>query len=245
MARDTASTLGDVIGGNAYMGDLLDLDEPTLDRPWSRAAVRVDGRTLFGHVMGLVALTTGFAAFGAYIGRNLTSGTALLCFLGAIACTLALSAAAAVTHNGFAIGCLFALGLVLGISAGPLVAHYAHTEPAVVWQAAGCTAAFCGALGALGYAIRRDLSVWGRVLFFGLLGLIAFGLVAIFVAIPHANLIYCLAGLAAFGGYTVIDFNRLRHTHRLDAAPLLAAAIFLDLFNVFLFLLQLLGDSES
>jgi hypothetical protein len=34
-------------------------------------------------------------------------------------------------------------------------------------------------------------------------------LVAIFVSIPNANIIWSVAGLAIFGGYTVLDFNRL------------------------------------
>ncbi len=39
-----------------------------------RAAIgRDDTRTVFGQVMGLVALTLGCAALGAYIGRDLSS----------------------------------------------------------------------------------------------------------------------------------------------------------------------------
>ena len=51
-------------------------------------------------------------------------------------------------------------------------------------------AAFIAALGAYGYATRRDLSSWARPLFWALLALIGFGIVAIVVAIPGANLIY-------------------------------------------------------
>jgi hypothetical protein len=39
----------------------------------------------------------------------------------------------------------------------------------VLWQAAGATAAFVAALGAYGYATRRDLSSWARGLFWALL----------------------------------------------------------------------------
>jgi modulator of FtsH protease len=37
------------------------------------------------------------------------------------------------------------------------------------------------------------------------------------------------------------DFQRLRRTQQIEAAPLLAASIFLDVFNVFLLLLSLFG----
>ena len=60
-------------------------------------------------------------------------------------------------------------------------------EPDAVWQAAGATALFVGALGSAGYAIRRDLSGGYRLLFFLLLALIVFGLVTIFVSIPAAT----------------------------------------------------------
>ena len=72
---------------------------------------------------------------------------------------------------------------------------YAQADPAALWQAAGATGAFVAGLGAIGYATRRDLSSWYRVLFWALLALIVFGLVAIFVSIPNANLIWSVAGL--------------------------------------------------
>src|SRR5437764_361443 len=51
-----------------------------------RVLTRDETRGVFGQVMGLVALTVGFTGLGAYIGRNLTGGTALILFVGACAC---------------------------------------------------------------------------------------------------------------------------------------------------------------
>ena len=73
--------------------------------------------------------------------------------------------------------------------------------------------------------------------------MIAFGIVAILVSIPGANLIYAVAGLAIFGAFTIYDFNRLRRSA--DAAALIAASIFLDIFNVFLLLLQPFGGQRD
>ena len=103
---------------------------------------------------------------------------------------------------------------------------------------------FVAALGAAGYATRRDLSSWYRVLFWALLGLILFGLVALFVSIPNENLIWSIAGLVIFGGYTVLDFNRLRRAGQEAAVPI-AASIFLDVLNIFLFFLQLFGGNNE
>jgi uncharacterized protein len=68
-----------------------------------------------------------------------------------------------------------------------------------------------------------------------------FGIVLIFVNIPGGGLIYAILGLVIFAGFTMFDFQRLRRTSDITAAPLLAASIFLDILNVFLLLLSLFG----
>jgi hypothetical protein len=69
--------------------------------------------------MGYVAATVGFAALGAYLGRDSSGGVGLLLFISA------------------------------------LIADYADTDPAPLWQSAGVTAALVAALGAYGYGTRR------------------------------------------------------------------------------------------
>src|SRR6476661_1921024 len=162
---------------------------------------RVDSRAVFGQVMGLVAVTVVFAAAGAYIGRDLSSGAGWIAFFAAIGCIFGLNVASQ-RNEQLAVVLLFALGLLLGLFAGPIFAFYANNNPAVLWQACGATGLFVGGLGAFGYATSRDLSSWGRVLFWSLLALILFGFVALFVAIPGANIIYAVLGLVIFGGFS-------------------------------------------
>ena len=209
-----------------------------------RAITRDDTRAVFGQVMGLVALTVGCTALGAYVGRNLKGGVGIAFFIGAFACIFALQFAASRGREQLAIGLLFGLGLLLGLAVAPVLAYYAKANPAALWQAAGATAGFVAGLGAFGYATRRDLSSWARVLFWALLALIVFGIVAIFVSIPHGNLIYSVLGLVIFGGFTIFDFNRLRRADMSSSVPI-AASIFLDIFNVFLFMLRLFGGNRN
>jgi FtsH-binding integral membrane protein len=178
------------------------------------AVPRERTQAVFGQVMGLVALTVGCAALGAYLGRDLTGGVGIAFFIGAFACIFGLNIASARGHEQLAIGLLFGLGLLLGLAVSPVLAYYAKMDPAPLWQAAGTTAAFVAALGSYGYATRRDLSSWARTLFWALLALIVFGIVTIFVAIPNGNIIYCILGLVIFGGFTIFDFNRLRRSDR-------------------------------
>jgi modulator of FtsH protease len=206
------------------------------------AVARTDSRAVFGQVMGLVAVTVAFAAAGAYIGRDLTGGIGIAFFIGALACVFGLNVAAK-RSEPLAIVLLFTLGLLLGLAVGPVINDYAQSDPAVVWQSAGATAAFVGGLGAYGYATRRDFSNWARTLFWLLLVLIVFGVVLIFVNIPGGNLIYAVLGLVLFGAYTIFDFNRLRRAN-MDSAIPIAAGIFLDIFNIFLFFLQIFGGTS-
>lgn len=48
-----------------------------------------------------------------------------------------------------------------------------------------------------------------------------------------------MLGLVIFAGFTMFDFQRLRTSTDITAAPLLAASIFLDVLNVFLFFLDI------
>ena len=214
-------------------------DDPAL----GGVAIERDARELLGQVMGFVAVTVGFAALGAYLGRDLSGVTGLVLFIPAFGCIIGLNLASARGREQLAIGLLFGLGLLLGLAVAPVLADYASADPAALWQAAGATAAFVAALGAYGYATRRDLSSWGRTLFWALLALIAFGIVAILVSIPGGNIIYAVAGLAIFGGFTIYDFNRLRRADD-ESAVVIAASIFLDIFNVFLLWLNLFGGRE-
>lgn len=197
---------------------------------------------VFGQTMGLVAATLAFLTLGAYLGRHLSGGPSIVCFILGFLCLIGLNYARGA--SGAALGLLFATGLFLGLGLGGGLAAYASADPGVVWQSAAATALFVGGLGALGYAVQSDLSGGYRVLFLLLLALIAYGLVALFVSIPAGNVVYAVLGLGIFGGYVVLDFNRLRRADGGDA-PSIAAGIFLDILNVFTFFLQLFGRGQN
>ena len=171
---------------------------------------RVATNTLFGRVMGLVALTVLCATLGVYLARGWGGA-------------------------GWFIAWMLSLGLpdraqrrqrARQHRPGPRpaarvrTAHrrerrdhdqlYAQTDPTAVRQAFGATALFVGVLGAGGYATRRDLGFLYRIAFWLLIGLLVAGIALIFVRIPAAYTIYSFFGLGVFGLYVVIDFNRLR-----------------------------------
>jgi FtsH-binding integral membrane protein len=200
-------------------------------------------RTLFSHVMWLVALTAGTFALGCYAGRDLSAGWSIIWFIAGFGCLIGLNFARRAS-DAVSVTLLLAMGLLLGLGMGPVVAYYTVTSPQAVWQAAGATALFMAGFGAYGYATRRDLSTIGRISFFALVGLIIFAIILIFVKIPHGDLIYAILGLVIFAGLTMFDFQRLRRSQGTASAPLIAASIFLDALNVFLFFLRIFGGRD-
>ena len=216
---------------------------------WDRAAAgaRPDARAIFGKVMFLVAITAGFTALGAYIGRDLSGGWSIACWIGALVLTIAIGFNRKKDEaTPLQMGMLFAIGVLLGMAIGPTLQNYANLADGstIIAQAAGLTAVFMAILGTVGYVTKRDLTALGRISFIALIVLLVFGLVAIFVNIPNADLIWCIGGLVVFAGLTVFDFWRLRRAGNGDVA-LIALSIFLDALNIFLFMLQLLGGGRD
>lgn len=218
---------------------------------WQRAtaaAGRADARAIFGKVMFLVAITAGFAALGAYVGRDLSGGWAIGAWVVALALVIGMGVARRRSEGAspLQMGLLFAIGALLGLAIGPTLSAYAGLEGGgeLIAQAAGLTALFMAVLGAVGYTTSRDLGGLGRISFIGLIALLLFGIVAILAAIPGEDLIWSIGGLVVFAGLTLFDFWRLRRAGK-DDVPLIALSIFLDAFNVFLFMLNLLGGNRA
>jgi FtsH-binding integral membrane protein len=206
-------------------------------------ADRGQAHALFSQTMGYIALTAALFALGAWAGHNLTGGVGIVAFIAAFACLIGMRFAARKSVQ-LTVGLLAAFGLLIGLAVAPTVAYYGSMDPRALWEAGGSTALFIAGFGAAGYATRRDLTALARVAFWALLALIVLGIVLIFVHIPGADLAYSVLGLVIFAGFTMFDFQRLRTNTDVTAAPLLAASIFLDILNVFLFFLEIFSGGE-
>jgi FtsH-binding integral membrane protein len=204
---------------------------------------RGQAHALFSQTMGYVAATAGLFAAGAWLGRNLSGGVGIVAFIAAFACLIGMRFAAKRSAQ-LTVGLLAAFGLLIGLAVAPTVAYYGSMDPRALWEAGGATALFIAGFGSAGYATRRDLSAIARVSFWALVALIVFGIVLIFVNIPHGELVYSVLGLVIFAGFTMFDFQRLRTNTDAAIAPLLAASIFLDLLNVFLFFLEIFSGGR-
>ena len=214
-----------------------------LTYPGAEGAARDRAHTLFAQTMGFVAATAGLFALSAYLGRNLAGVTGIIAFIAAFACLIGMQFAAR-RSTQLTVVLLGAFGLLVGVALAPVLAVYASMDPQALWQAGGATALFIAGFGAAGYATRRDLTPVARAGFWVLLALIGFGILLIFVNIPGGAVIYSALGLVIFAGFIMADFQRIRRSPDIGSAPLLAASIFLDILNVFLFFLQIFSREQ-
>ena len=162
----------------------------TLDYRQMGTAARGQTHALFSQTMAYVAATAALFALGAWLGRNLTGGIGIVFFIVAFACLIAMRFSARRSQQQLTVGLLAAFGLLIGLAVAPTIAYYGSMDPRALWQAGGATALFIAGFGAAGYATRRDLTAIARVSFWALLALIIFGIVLIFVNIPHGDLVY-------------------------------------------------------
>jgi uncharacterized protein len=112
------------------------------------------------------------------------------------------------------------------------------------------TATMFGATSLYGYTTKRDLSKFGSFLIMGLIGVVIASLVNIFVGSSLLQFAISIIGVLVFTGLTAYDTQSIKEMY--DAmddgtvagrkAVMGALKLYLDLINLFLFLLQLLGD---
>jgi uncharacterized protein len=114
--------------------------------------------------------------------------------------------------------------------------------------------AFAG-LSLYGYVTKRDLSGMGTFLMMGLIGLIVAMVVNIFLASSALAFAISVIGLLIFAGLTAYDTQKIKndyiqHAQAMDkewlgkSAIMGALSLYLDFINMFMFLLQFMGNRE-
>ncbi|WP_424940811.1 Bax inhibitor-1/YccA family protein [Aliiroseovarius sp. S253] len=114
--------------------------------------------------------------------------------------------------------------------------------------------AFAG-LSLYGYTTKRDLGPMGTFLIMGLIGIIIASIVNIFIGSSMIHFAISVIGVLIFAGLTAYDTQKIKtdylaHAHAMDSEWLAKSAImgalslYLDFINLFMFLLQFLGNRE-
>ena len=204
--------------------------------------IAVSKAALLGQVMFLVAVAIGFLAVGSVVGRDLSPGAALACSLGALGMLFIQAFGGTRFRVGsFAIGWLFAVGLVIGLGLGPVLAHYTAADSSAVTEAAGITALIVAAMGFAGLAISKDLARWLRPLTFAVFALVLVSLVLVLFGSGGSPLLsVAIGGISAV--LILVDFNFLRRHGTEEDVVFLATGIFVSIVNIFLSLLNLFSS---
>lgn len=134
-----------------------------------------------------------------------------------------------------------------GVMISPLLFMAERAQPGIVSQAGVLTFTTFGALTVYAAVSRRDFSAWGGFFFVGVIVLIVTGLLNIFFQNQTASLWIAGGTVFVFGGLLVFDTWRILRTDTYgpDDYVLAAVAIYLDLLNIFLAILRLLGGRRS
>jgi FtsH-binding integral membrane protein len=143
------------------------------------------------------------------------------------------------------IGLVFLFTFVEGIFISPFIYLLGQTQPGVVGQAALLTGTTFGVLTLYAFLSRKDFSAWGGFFMIGLWVLIATSLLNLFFQNTTASLWIAGATVFVFGGLLIFDTWRLRNVFGPDDYVQAAVSIYLDLLNMFLAILTLLGGRRE
>jgi len=135
---------------------------------------------------------------------------------------------------------------VEGIFIAPFLYLMQQQAPGAVGQAGILTFSAFGALSLYALTSRRDFSAWGSFLMVGLVVLIVASIINAFVASVGAYLWLSAIGVLIFSGLLVFDTWRFIRSGRFGQEDYVFAAvqIYLDLLNMFMFILMLLGGGK-
>jgi FtsH-binding integral membrane protein len=172
-------------------------------------------------------------------------------FVVQIALVIALVRALPKLSTGAALALFFAYAALNGVTLSAILLAY---DLGVVTMAFGVTAVVFVLLTIVGLTTKQDLTKWGPILFFALIGLILGTLVNMFLRSSTLDYIITYAGILIFMALIVYDTKHIKQMTYTAASQsgdvqaivgrisvLGALKLYLDFINLFLYILRLLG----
>lgn len=140
--------------------------------------------------------------------------------------------------------------LVNGISLGFIFYVY---DIGSIFKAFMSAAALFGVMAIAGYTTKTDLTNMGRILFFGLIGIIIASLINFFTKSSTMDYIISILGVVIFTGLTAYDVQKIKAlSYESDGSVTFkklgimgALNLYLDFINLFLYLLRLFGNRRD
>lgn len=136
---------------------------------------------------------------------------------------------------------------IAGVMIAPALFVYNRTQPGIVGQAALLTFTTFAVLSLYATFSRRDFSAWGGFFIVGVFVLLATSLLNLWFKNETASLWLAGGTVFIFGGLLVFDTWRIVRSNQYGPDDYVPAAvnIYVDLLNIFLAILRLLGGRRS
>ncbi|MEI6985590.1 MAG: Bax inhibitor-1/YccA family protein [Rhodospirillaceae bacterium] len=137
----------------------------------------------------------------------------------------------------------------MGLSLATIFVVFTGTSIARVFF---ITSGMFAAMSLWGYTTKRDLTGFGSFLMMGLFGIMIAGIANIFIGSSALQFAVSVIGVLVFTGLTAYDTQNIKevycegqgHEATMKFAVMGALTLYLDFINIFVMLLQLMGDRE-
>jgi FtsH-binding integral membrane protein len=144
-------------------------------------------------------------------------------------------------NSGWGVVALFGFTFIAGLTLAPTLTYAAGLRNG--WQlvglAAGMTATIFFALAAIATFTKKDFSFLGQFLYAGAILLLVAFVIALFFPVPALVLTLSAIAVLIFSAFILFDLSRIIHGGETNYI-MATMALFLDLFNIFINLLNLL-----
>ena len=199
------------------------------------------------------------------LGLMLTFGTALVCWMtglvqviynfhfviliATLVMSFSMSSRIERMSVASAVTCFVSFSVLFGLTMSIYLALFGLTSVLIAFFA---TALFFGVLSLYGRLTHADLSGVGSILFSGLIFLLVFSLLSLFIpGMRSLDRLACIIGIATFLGYTAYDSQRMcdlyyyysGYPDMLEKASIFSALqLYLNFLNLFIYLLRFMGN---
>lgn len=129
-------------------------------------------------------------------------------------------------------------------------AYFVMYDVSTMFLAFGVTAVLFGVMALMGYCTKANLSKIRTVLIVGVVFLLVFWVLSIFIDLDAFTRLACFIGIAIFTAFTAYDIQKLKFFHAQYAADSELAEkssiygalqLYLDFINIFIYVLRIIG----
>ena len=145
-------------------------------------------------------------------------------------------------NSGLGVVLLLGFTFFMGVMLGPLLSYTLHFRNGgqLIAIAAGGTGAIFFTLAGIASTTTRDFSNMGKFLIAGAILILVAALANVFLQLPALSLAISVIAILVFSGFILFDINRIVHGGETSYVSA-TLAVYLDIYNIFTSLLQILG----